>query len=73
MWVLIEMSLMYLAKFSGNNTVGTQNREQNLRNKFETYRHRDGVEASTTQRESAQMERKRILSAGKERGFGKHK
>lgn len=73
MWVLIEMSLMYLAKFSVNNTVGTQNREQNLRNKFETYRHRDGVDASNTQRESAQMERKRILSAGKERGFGKHK
>lgn len=69
------MRLMHLIKFSVSirNTIGTQNREQNLRNKFQTYRHRDGVEAGNTERESGQMECERILSAGKERGISKHK
>lgn len=66
---------MDLIKFSLSirNTVGTQNREQNLRNKFQTYRHRDDVEAGNTERKSAQMECERILSSGKERGISKHK
>lgn len=69
------MSLMDLIKFSVSirNTVGTQNREQNLRNKFQTYRHQDGVEAGNTERKSTQTEHERILSAGKERGISKHK